>query len=67
MKRRQYNILAAYWPDDDTTQYMRTFRTLKMARRYARYLISTGKEQVEFWRHVPGGWIPEAVLERSDQ
>jgi len=76
MKRRKHNILLAWWPDDGwvtkgddwtTLSSDKTFRTLKSARRHARYLMSTGKDEVEFLRRVPGGWIPERIWERIDR
>ena len=76
MKRRKYRIMLEYWPDDGwvtkgngwtETTGIKMFRTLKAARRHARHLLlNQRKDQVEFCRRVPGGWMPETIWERTD-
>lgn len=76
MKRRKKHIMLTWWSgrgwitkgDGWTTlDGVKTFRTLKIARRHARYLLLDQKQdQVEFWRRVPGGWKQEAIWERID-
>lgn len=77
MKRRKHNILLTWWPGRGwitkgngwtNLDEMKTFCTLKAARRYARYLLlDQQQDEVEFLRRVPGGWLPEVIWERTDQ
>ena len=77
MKRRKYRIMLEYRPEDGwvtsgigwtETTGIKMFYTLKSARRHARYLLLVrGKDEIEFSRRVPGGWMPEAIWERNNQ
>lgn len=77
MKHRKNNIMLSWWPGRGWTvkgngwivlDDVKTFRTLKAARRYARYLLlDQQQDEVEFWRRVPGGWAPETVWERTER
>lgn len=77
MKQRKRNIMLTWYPGRGwitkgngwiDLDGMKTFRTLKAAQRYARYLLlDQQQDEVEFSRRVPGGWLPEVIWERTTQ
>lgn len=70
MKRRKKNVMIAFWPSDhylngkhvsddsewDVSTNFKSFRTTKVARRFAIMKIKEGKEEVVLCRRVAGGW-----------